>query len=439
MSTISSNINTGGKYEISQHSAESSKKTVNNGGATITANDPQDILDISAEAQNVLNETQSALTPKTIVLSGKKYYNQLKDYYGGYGTPVTKKFTEYQGEDVYDEFGNLVDFSQDAIILMKWNSSYEQARVTGSGYSESIVSSPRPDPELEAQMNRSYEANFRSYQEFFDEYLQTQKNAGKKIIESSALSNDLLNGNTVDEYGYSIVNKSNGWAIGNGYAIQNPEGEMPYPPRKPSVVRGQDGRYYYGFGYIEPSMLKRSRGATLITENTTPYSPTDSVISFWSKDSVNLPGLTLTQRKTFLETAQAILNNSGIKNYSADNSPYTLEVLEQSFVFRTQNGQTEIYLDQIKSGLSQEDHERLKTLLSNNKTLSSLAEISMKNRGNPSNTGSYRIYITDAEGNVFEQDQLRLEVNGQSVLASVQQYEKMTRAEIIAYVAKNGK
>lgn len=197
--------------------------------------------------------------------------------------------------------------------------------------------------------------------------------------------------------------------------------------------------YYYGFGditsLIDPSkFFKRSRDATLITENT-PNPSTDPVISFWSKDSVNLPGLTLTQRKTFLETAQAILNNSGIDVFNGN----TLEILEQSFVFRTQNGQTEIYLDQIKSGLSQEDHERLKTLLSNNKTLSSLAEISMKNRGNPSNTGNYRIGVTDAEGNVLEQDQLRLEVNDKSVLLSAQQYQKMSRAEIIAYVAKNGK
>jgi uncharacterized protein YehS (DUF1456 family) len=437
MSTISSNINTGAKYEISQHSTESSKKTVNNGSDTITTtNDTQDILDISAEAQNILNETQTSSPPQTVVLSGKKYYNQLKDYYG-FGVSVTKKFTEYQGEDVYDEFGNLVDFSQESIILMKWNSSYEQSRVTGSGYSGSIVSSPTLDPELEAQMNRAYEANFRSYQEFFDEYLQTQKNAGKKIIEHSALGNDLLNGNTVDEYGYTM-GMSNGWLVGNGYAIQNPTGDMPSPPPKPSVVRGQDGMYYYGFGYIEPSMLKRSRGATLITENTA-NSPTDSVVSFWSKDSVNLPGLTLTQRKTFLQTAQSILNNSGIKNHYADNSPYTLDVLEQSFVFLEKDGQTEIYLDQIISGLSQEDHEKLKSLLSNNKTLSSLAEISMKNRGNPSNTGSYKIGITDAEGNVLERDQLRLEVSGLFALMTTQQYQNMSRAEIVAYVAKNGK
>jgi hypothetical protein len=436
MSTVSSNINTGVKYEISQHATESSKKTVDNGCDIIATNGPQDILDISAEAQKVLNETQSVPTPKTIVLSGKKYYNQLKDYYG-FGVPVTKKFTEYQGDDVYDEFGNLVDFSQEAMFLMKWNSSYEQSIVTGSGYSD-ISSSPTPDPKMEAQMNRAYEANFRSYQEFFDEYLQTQKNAGKKIIEHSALNNDLLNSNAIDEYGYSIIRKSNGWVIGNGYAIQNPDGDPPPPPRKPSVVRGQDGMYYYGSSYIDPSKLKRSRGATLITDNT-PTPPTDPIISFWSKDSVNLPGLTLAQRKNFLETAQAILNNSGIKNYYADNSPYTLEVLEQSFVFSTQNGQTEIYLDQIKSGLSQEDHERLKTLLSNNKTLSSLAEISMKNRGNPSNTGSYRIFVTDPKGNVLEQDQLRLEVSNKSAQMTTQQYQNMTRAEIIAYIAKNGK
>jgi hypothetical protein len=437
MSTISSNINTGAKYEILQHSTESFPKTVNNGSDTIITNDTSDILDISAEAQNILNETQSAPASKTIIVSGKKYYNQLKDY--GLGIGATKKFTEYQGDDVYDEFGNLVDFSQvqDAIMLVKWNSNYEEMMVIGQSSGAVVLSppsSPTPNSEMEAQMNRAYEANYKSYQEFFDEYLQTQKNTGKKIIEHSAFSNDLLIGNTVDEYGYNIIAKSDGWAIGNGYAIQNPDGDPPPPPKKPSVVRGQDGMYYYGF-YIDPSMLKHSRVATLITENATPNSPTDTVISFWSKDSVNLPGLTLTQRKNFLETTQAILNNSGINVFNGN----TLEVLEQSFVFRTQNGQTEIYLDQIKSGLSQEDHERLKTLLSNNKTLSSLAEISMKNRGNPSNTGNYRIFITDSKGNVLEQDQLRLEANGQSALASVQQYEKMTRAEIIAYVAKNGK
>jgi hypothetical protein len=435
MSTISSNINTGAKYEISQHSTESSKKTVNNKSDTIITNDTSDILDISVEAQNTLNETQSASITKTIVLSGKKYYNQLKDY--GFGVIASKKLMEYDGKDIYDESGNLVDFSQNITILMKWNSPYELNRITGVPSGE-IISSPTPDPNLEVRMNREYEANFRSYQEFFDEYLQTQKNAGKKIIESSALSNDLLNGNTVDEYGYSI-SMSNGWVVGNGYAIQNPTGDMPSPPMKHSAVRGQDGLYYYGFSgarYIDPSLLKQNRNNVTVD---IPKSITDSVISFWSKDSVNLPGLTLNQRKTFLETAQLILNNSGIKNHYADNSPYTLEALEQSFVFSKKDGQTEIYLDQIISGLSQEDHEKLKTLLSNNKTLSSLAEISMKNRGNPSNTGSYRIFVTDSQGNVLEQDQLRLEVSNKSVQMSAQQYQNMSRAEIIAYVAKNGK
>ncbi|MDR0338117.1 MAG: hypothetical protein LBI18_13610 [Planctomycetaceae bacterium] len=75
MSTISSNINTGAKYEISQHSTESFPKTVNNGSDTIITNDTSDILDISAEAQNTLDKTQSAPASKTIIVSGKKYYN----------------------------------------------------------------------------------------------------------------------------------------------------------------------------------------------------------------------------------------------------------------------------------------------------------------------------------------------------------------------------
>lgn len=405
----------------------------------------QDILDLSSEARNAVTYSTPSDTSR-----GKETSECL--------------FQRFDMEGWLDEYPSVREYIENRPELRKLLSNHEPARVNlmvQLGLREEGISYSRTATEKDLYGEILVKQYKNANEESFGLYLQAQKEAGKTILEHPFLDSDILRSikqGSVDEYGYGMAVPES-WDVGRGIAVQNPVGnyieEYPDSPTKP----GADGLFHYPcyfedfsaaptLDYSDPNQT----GGTTITPidefgnpvgesrfyvaATPREETTDPVLSFHSTDSVYLPGLTLDERKTFIDLAQTLVNRSGLK----DSGGKPLDVLDQSFVFLKRKNDSgsevlDIYFDQVQSRLSTEDHEKLKNLFSNDKTLSSLAEKSLKTRGNPSRAGDYSVSVTDLEGNALFGDRLRLESNGKSVVVTMEDYRNMSRSQVISYIA----
>ncbi len=288
-----------------------------------------------------------------------------------------------------------------------------QARVNGGNGHYMIPAAENLTPEGKALWDNANE-------EAFQIYLQEQNAAGNTTIEHDFFSSEnrdaRTGGHNVDEYGYTTL-PSGGWYAGNGHAVQTENGfTNPFKPHNIDL----DTLISNPFG-LQNTIPK-------------PFGSQETEMIFGSHDSVNLPGLTLEERKIFLDRAQSLLEKHGIQDGQGD----ILNVLEHSFSFKINSSKSgknlyEIYFDQTKSILSLEDFEKVKEIFSSDNTLQALAAKALQNRGGNVDSGRYSIRVTDFEGNALAKDRIIVESkNGHHVEMSVSDFAKLDRKEIAA-------
>lgn len=151
-------------------------------------------------------------------------------------------------------------------------------------------------------------------------------------------------------------------------------------------------------------------------------------------------GLSLSERKTFFDTVQSILNQSGIK----DDYGQPLDARQMRYDCRTipLGGPNDIYVGMESSlpggvCVSSENCFKISQLLTANSTLKSLGKKAYETR-NAQGEGYYKLFMTDTSGNLLSKAQIRLESNGKSAIISNEDYSKMNHVDVIRYISQNG-
>ena len=309
-----------------------------------------------------------------------------------------------------------------------------------------------------------------------EDYKESQIAAGKTAFVNDYLKNTLGDSAwRVDEYGFAIQpQNSEGWRFSNGVAVYNPSEKFPaefmddiafqkliqnldkYNPNGEDYFYVSSSEFAVGYstdsnGRITGGVFRLSGSISLqpmyqernpinepiLHENAQP----NGTFHFTTKDAASLGGLGLSERKTFFDTVQSILNKSGVR----DDQGKILDARQMRYDCRPipLGGPDDYFvgLDFFSLhalGVSSDDWFKINEILTANSTLKSLGKKAYQTR-NAQGEGAYKIFMTDTSGNLLAKDQIRLEANGKSAIISNEDYSKMGRANVISYVAQNGK
>ena len=145
------------------------------------------------------------------------------------------------------------------------------------------------------------------------------------------------------------------------------------------------------------------------------------------KDALGLGGMSLADRKVFLEMTQKILDNV-MPGMDARQLTYTTGYLTATDM---RNNKLSLTLTDV-SWLTTEQRNTLERALNQNRQL-----FEMKHRADQSNNkglGEFTMSVLDANGNALAKDQVRLIAGGKSVITSVDSIKDMDQQQIFAFI-----
>ncbi|MGL6194573.1 MAG: hypothetical protein ACRC2T_07085 [Thermoguttaceae bacterium] len=299
-----------------------------------------------------------------------------------------------------------------------------------------VVKSPNSGTTIASLSREPNTANYaemvKQSQVAMDNYIKMQQDAGKNIVQHNFLTTESLDKNTgkVDEYGYMLFGPES-WVMGRGVAVQNPTHFMPAEYKQSMMNIPGQGLFYVNI--LESDLEQMTPFVPTDINGQPVYNKSDSELKIKSVDVCQLGGLTLNERKLFLDTVQTILDKSGIKDENG-NSLNSRGLTYDYWTTPNANGkQTMVGIDFHQSvKIAESDRQEIVKLLSANQTLVSLVQEPANYAGNVPSLGGYSISLTDKNGVALPENQLIVKSgdSNKQVQMSIDEFSKLNREQI---------